>query len=626
MQTDYIVPNLRAIDDEIASRVARLADLYENPPKVEHPFNEQEWKQALEGHPKREHYLNMLFQGWPLGIPVEDRDPSDLCSKIRNIANSKSDIICMLDKIEKELLKGMIEPGWGWFNLGLLIAGKKDASTGFMTGSRVARHGSYSTAKTVAINDKIVLESESLPSVSAKTPRIPDYLLFFIAVEYATLRDLKDAFRQMLLALDDQQYMQYCIFAMPFRDKRQAYGVSSAGFNCQDFALLICWILENKCPEFKDEYAHLLAYIDDFLFGNGGLDALTCNQRMTVAFDDLLFKLGVNVSIEKNEDNIQIGVAHGIGFNLRKRPKTVFIPKRKVTDMIYGALSMVKYRYATERAVQSMSGKIMHYSWYHPQAKILANRGMRIVNIALLRSKKRRRKGSGVRIYDMLPWSSELLFWAKFLVWYREVAVIDLVYEPSIEIIASTDACSYGAGFVCANLYFMYEFCDTDNQYGHNHASMHINLQEMHCVIQMLHTFKEDLSGRVLWLFVDNKTDMYCLFKSWSGSVALREYTYEASAILIKYHIRLRVDYVPTDCNTPPDLLSRFANKGLNREQLFRDKMGYLFGLKPLDAADFDYYESLRLMRAPVDVPEWESFVDHSGRELVPELLQLLKH
>ena len=108
--------------------------------------------------------------------------------------------------------------------------------------------------------------------------------------------------------------------------------------------------------------------------------------------------------------------------------------------------------------------------------------------------------------------------------------------------------------------------------------------------------------------------------------MALREYVYEASAQLIKYHIRLRVDYVPTDCNVVPDLLSRFANQGQHREHLFANEMCYMFELESIDAADFDYYESLRLYRAPVDVPEWEVYVDHRGRSIVPELLKVLKH
>ena len=315
--TDFILPHLRRIDDEIARRVERLVDIYEHPPQVDHPFNEPEWRTALDGHPQREHYLDMLFQGWPLGIPVDDRDPSDLCSKVRNIANSKSDIICMLDKIEKELLKGMIIPGRGWFNLGLLIAGKKDAATGLMTGSRAARHGSYSTSGTVSINDKIDLDS--LASKCAASPRIRDYLQFFLDVEYVTLRDLKDAFRQLRLALSDQEWVQYSLFAMPFRDTRQAYGVCSAGFNCQDFSLLLCWILKHKTPEFQDEFARLLAYIDDFTFGSGGPDALMKNQALTVAFDKMFAKLGVIISTEKNEDNITRGVAHGIGFDLRTK-------------------------------------------------------------------------------------------------------------------------------------------------------------------------------------------------------------------------------------------------------------------------------------------------------------------
>ena len=91
-----------------------------------------------------------------------------------------------------------------------------------------------------------------------------------------------DDFRQLRLALNDQEYMQYSVFATKFRDLRQAYGVSSAGFNCQDFTILLVWILEHKTPEFADEFARILAYIDDFTFGGNTLDL---NERLTIAFD-----------------------------------------------------------------------------------------------------------------------------------------------------------------------------------------------------------------------------------------------------------------------------------------------------------------------------------------------------
>ena len=54
--------------------------------------------------------------------------------------------------------------------------------------------------------------------------------------------------------------------------------------------------------------------------------------------------------------------------------------------------------------------------------------------------------------------------------------------------------------------------------------------------------------------------------------------------------------------------------------------MGYMFEMESIDAADFDYYESLRLYREPVDVPDWEVYVDQCGRSIVPELLKVLKH
>ena len=151
----------------------------------------------------------------------------------------------------------------------------------------------------------------------------------------------------------------------------------------------------------------------------------------------------------------------------------------------------------------------------------------------------------------------------------------------------------------------------------------------MHAVIQLIHTNRYTLTGRTLWLFVDHQACMYSLFKSWSGSFALREYVYEASALLIKYHIRLRVDYVPTDCNTPPDLLLRLAHieDKEERERMFMEQScGSVFGLKMIDDAEFDYYESLRLYRAPVDLPEWEEYLTESGKPIVPELFKILKY
>ena len=99
---------------------------------------------------------------------------------------------------------------------------------------------------------------------------------------------------------------------------------------------------------------------------------------------------------------------------------------------------------------------------------------------------------------NMSPWKPELCLWFKFIVWYRVVPIVDIVYEPTIEVVASTDACSTGAGFVCANRCFMYKFKDEWNRYGDNHRRMHINMQQMHAVIQMLHTERYNLTSRTL--------------------------------------------------------------------------------------------------------------------------------
>ena len=156
-----------------------------------------------------------------------------------------------------------------------------------------------------------------------------------------TLRDLKDAFRQLLLALDDQEYIQYSLFGMTWRDTRQAYGVASAGANCQEFAELMVWLLQNKTTEFADEFARILAYIDDYTFG---AHTLELTRRLTAVFDKVLEKLNVKISVEKNEDCIQIGVAHGIASISRTVRRQCRSPtsRRRILSMTYFCLSKTR--------------------------------------------------------------------------------------------------------------------------------------------------------------------------------------------------------------------------------------------------------------------------------------------
>ena len=76
-------------------------------------------------------------------------------------------------------------------------------------------------------------------------PNLKKYVELLIKHNYASLRDLKNAFRQINLANADQEYLGYSIFGLKFMEKKQAYGISSAAANCQSFAQILIWILNN---------------------------------------------------------------------------------------------------------------------------------------------------------------------------------------------------------------------------------------------------------------------------------------------------------------------------------------------------------------------------------------------
>ncbi len=168
----------------------------------------------------------MVKEGWPLGL--KNRDPKNLCKKVRNIVRSKRELRAVLKRILKEAKRAQIHPTEDQlhYQLNLLCVPKKNAVTGDMTEIRVARHGSYSTKHTVAINEIIDKENCKIPTI----PNIKIYIRLLIKYRYVSLRDLKDAFRQILMLTIDTYYIQYSIFGLKFRDLRQPYGLRQRVF------------------------------------------------------------------------------------------------------------------------------------------------------------------------------------------------------------------------------------------------------------------------------------------------------------------------------------------------------------------------------------------------------------
>ncbi len=116
--------------------------------------------------------------------------------------------------------------------LNYIVVPKRDKVTKWDIKYRVARNGKHETKRTVAINRQISDEKSAIPTL----PNIKEYIRRLILYEYVSLRDLWNAFRQLLMSKPDVGIIQYCFFGMTWLDGRQAYGCKSSAANCQHFA------------------------------------------------------------------------------------------------------------------------------------------------------------------------------------------------------------------------------------------------------------------------------------------------------------------------------------------------------------------------------------------------------
>ena len=161
----------------------------------------------LRNHPEGDVHFEAWTVGFSLGMK-EDFDKNLISKEIRNVINSKVDLLEMLDRLIKELEKGYIISGLGMYQLNLLIVPNQDAATGLLTKKREARHASFAGPGKISLNDAMTQQSKEMKG-ALQLPSFFQYLFLFILSNFLSLRDLKDAFRQLLLAPEDVGVVQY---------------------------------------------------------------------------------------------------------------------------------------------------------------------------------------------------------------------------------------------------------------------------------------------------------------------------------------------------------------------------------------------------------------------------------
>ena len=221
------------------------------------------------------------------------------------------------------------------YNICVFTVHKKDTETGLMTKLRVVRHGSFKQMNTTSINQWIDEEKCKMPSL----PNLKDYVRLLIKANRASLRDLKNAFRQINLSSADQQYLGYSIFGLKFMDKKHVVLHQLQQFVnlCSNHNLHIKRL---KLPVILRD--QILVHINDFVLA--AYDEKSAYQ-MAKIIDELCDELNVKISIDKNVTNAIRFQLYGFYFDLEL--KTVSIPADRFKRITKALEDSIKFKRIT---------------------------------------------------------------------------------------------------------------------------------------------------------------------------------------------------------------------------------------------------------------------------------------
>ena len=538
-------------------------------------------------HRQAEELLADINRGCILGIDPK-HPPHDLSQKPAHWFRSYREAAFILDTILKEARAAILIPSEArpLYFINFFTVPKK-ATDGTMSALRAIRNGSYKAVGKYAVNEFISDEFWRITTL----PKLTTYAHVLVDKEYLALRDLSDAFRQLILAVSDQKYCGYSIFGQWWLDTRVAYGLSSSAASCQRFVELICTIFNKVsisrrfkrkgAPDIRNCYGQILAYIDDFMMAaKKGEESVEMEHR----FDALLVKLNVKQSLSKKVRTCTKAVVFGWEWDLAAIPKTVAIPWPKFIELRVLVLSCIACRIVTMQVLKKLNGKLMHYSQIRREAKAL----LWNITQAIARFCKRHgHRNNGVALLTPLIIRC-LRMWFLCSSAFRTATIASLLYRPSIDIAAMTDASSHSGGYMIGDHWAHYRFRA-------DMARLPICAKEAHAIIVMLHTLKHELTGRCIHIACDNANVVRAVVRRWSKSPMLMTFVIELIMCLLKYKITIWIEWISTHRNGFADALSRGRITGYNGFK----HLCKIFGLQHRDSPDAIVYPTAQQLSFP---------------------------
>ena len=540
-------------------------------------------------HPELD--IKFIEDGFPMYLDPKKGPPVNLSQEEFHIVDSWEHVFKILDTIIDELARGCLipvetKPDY----LIVLFCAPKKPKAHQTHAWRVVRHCSFARFLYTSINEWIDPDKCRMHDLLHPIPNLKSYCKVFYKKSRFSGRDLKDAFRQILMTLEDAQKLGYTVFGKYFREDRQPYGLRSAAQNCQHFVSMIIWIFETYKLR-PDQKGRTLVHIDDFAFCGFSQEEV---DEMSRLFDELMEELGIQVSHNKSFTSVSREIQYGFDWDLHDQ--TVGIPQLKLERLTIGISMAIEHRIITIRALHAISGQIMHWSQLHHASKSLCRNIIDTIH-----------KWSDITTLPNTQWVflplsviDDFRFWLKHIQVIKRVRIESILALTRCTRFAATDASGRAGGVVCGSRWFAYEFQG-------KHREWNINQKEAHAIIMLIHNMRHQLTGRKIQIDVDNMAVFHGIRRKWSPTRSLMVFIYEICLLMIEYHIDIWISWVRTNSNVMADALSR------NRMDIFYWTFAAVNATPDTQSTHYEYYDKFRM---PTNGP-WPKSDKHEYQRLL---------
>ena len=292
--------------------------------------------------------------------------------------------------------------------------------------------------------------------------------------------DIRHAFRLLPGDPSDWNLLGYCWEGLFFVDTRLPFGLRSSPKIFNDFADLICWILQNKYGLWA-----LIHYSDDFFLVCGQCydSAVKQLEVLCQAFKDMGIPLALNKIVGPTT------CIEFLGTGIDSELMMMFVTEEKYSEAVTNLRKWKGKRSCTKQQLLSLIGKLSYISKVVQPGRIFLRR---LIHLSTTVEKLHHHVTLNLEAKADVDW------WGQFLPsWSMSTLIPDTRSISSSDLLLYTDACNYGFGAIFGNSWIQGKFDGLSESHS-------IDFKEFFAIVAAVMTWGSEWAGKRIVFHTDN--------------------------------------------------------------------------------------------------------------------------